>query len=140
MKTRVKILEIILIVLVGWISAPAIVHADVDWTVLKEINLGAQPLDVATSADGKLVFVLTPGEILVYSISEEKVTNRIPMDEGFDRVTYSEKHNAVFLTNSTSKTLKIVQVDLIYKIALSGLPFKGPEDAPVTIAAFDDYQ
>jgi len=140
MKTRVKILGIILIVLVGWISAPAIVRADVDWTVLKEINLGAQPLDVATSADGKLIFVLAPGEILIYSISEERVTNRIPIDEGFDRVTYSEKHNAVFLTSRTSKTLKIIQVDLIYKITLSGLPFKGPEDAPVTIAVFSDYQ
>jgi hypothetical protein len=46
----------------------------------------------------------------------------------------------LILTSSFSKTLKIFQVDTIHEIALSGLAFKGPADAAVTIAVFDDYQ
>ena len=31
-------------------------------------------------------------------------------------------------------------LETIYKIDVSGLLFKGPKDAPVTIAVYDDYQ
>lgn len=139
-KRKLQILGIFLIILVSWGSTSQIAHADVDWTVIKQINLSSQPLDIAVSVDGKLIFILAPGEILVYSISEDKVTNRIPIDKDFDRITYSEKNNTLILTSSSSKTLKIIQGEGIHKIDLFGLPFKGPVDAPVTIAVFDDYQ
>ena len=74
------------------------------------------------------------------SRAEDKVTNRIPIDKDFDRLTYAGKNNVLILTSSFSKTLKIFQVDMIHEIALSGLSFKGPADAAVTIAVFDDYQ
>ena len=140
MKERAKILGIFLIILFSWASAPGIVHADVDWTAIKQIDLGAQPLDIATSEDGTLIFVLAPGEILVYSIPKNKITSRIPVDKDFDRVIHSAKNNTLILTSSSSNTLKIIRVDRIYDIDISGLPFQGPENAPVTIAIFDDYQ
>ncbi len=111
-----------------------------DWTIVKQINLNAQPLDIATSADGRLIFVLVPGEILVCSISEDKVTKRIPINKVFDRLTHSARTNALIVTSSSAKTLKIIQLENIHDIALSGLPFKGPEGTPVTIAVFSDYQ
>jgi hypothetical protein len=137
---RLRILGIPLIILASLVSASPIIHADVDWTIIEQINLKAQPLDIAASVDGRLIFILAPGEILVYSISEDKVTNRIPIDKDFDRITYSEKNNTLILTSSSSKTLSIIQGNRIHKIDLSGLPFKGPADAAVTIAVFDDYQ
>ena len=121
-------------------SVPQFIYAEIDLTLIKQTNLDVQPLDVATSADGKLIFVLARGEILVYSIAEGKVANRISIDKDFDRVTYSGNNNVLILTSSSSKTLKIIQVDFIYNIALDSLPFKGPVDAAVTIAVFDDYQ
>jgi len=50
------------------------------------------------------------------------------------------KTNTLILASSSTGALKIIQADQRYEISLSGLPFKGPVDAPVTIAVFDDYQ
>ena len=135
-----KIMGIFLIILTALVPASRIVHAEVDWTLLKQMDLSAQPLDIAVSTDGKLIFVLTPEEILVYFEPEDRITNRIPIEKGYDKVTYSGRKTALILTNSSSQKLKIIRVDRIYPIDYSGLPFKGPADAPITIAVFDDYQ
>jgi len=140
MKEITRIIGISLLIIVSWLSVPQLVHADVDWTIIKELNLGTQPLDIAASGDGQLIFVLVPGEILVYSISDDKVTNRIPVGKVFDRLTHCAKTNVLILTSSSAKALKMIQVEMIHDIALSGLPIKGPEDAPITIAVFSDYQ
>ena len=140
MKKAARKFAIFLFVIISWVSVPQFIYAEIDLTLIKQTNLNVQPLDIATSADGKLIFVLARGEILVYSIAEGKVANRISIDKDFDRVTYAGKNNVLILTSSSSKTLKIIQVDFIYNIALDGLPFKGPADAAVTIAVFDDYQ
>ena len=135
MKEAVRKFGIILLLLISWVAVPQSIHAEIDLTILKNTNLDVQPLDIAASADGKSIFVLARGEILVYSIAEDKVTNRIAVDKDFDRVTYTGRNDVLILTSSSSKALKIIQVDFIYTIALDGLPFKGPADAPVTISA-----
>ena len=140
MKKAARKFGIFLTVIISLVSVPQFIYAEIDLTLIKQTNLDVQPLDVATSADGELIFVLARGEILVYSISEAKVANRISIDKDFDRVTYSGNNDVLILTSSSSKTLKIIQVDFIYDISLDGLPFKGPADAAVTIAVFDDYQ
>lgn len=140
MKKAARKVGIFLFVIISWVSVPQFIYAEIDLTLIKQTNLDVQPLDIATSVDGKSIFVLTRGEILIYSIDENKVTERISIDKAFDRVTSAGKNNILILTSSTSKTLKIIQVDFIYNIVLDGLPFKGPADAVVTIAVFDDYQ
>lgn len=124
----------------GFLLIPGIVHADIDWTIVKQIDLNIQPIDVAASEDGKLIFMLTLGEVVVFSSSKNMIETRIPVDKEFDRVTYSGKNNTLILTSSSSKTLNLIRLDQIYDIDISGLPFKGPASAPVTIAVFDDYQ
>ena len=116
------------------------VHAEVEWKAIKELRLEVTPLDIVSSADGQLVFILSQGEILVYSVSEDKVLNRIPIDKNFDRLSYSATNNTLILTSGSEKILKIIQLEIIQKISIEGLPFKGPENAPVTIAVFSDYQ
>jgi hypothetical protein len=39
-----------------------------------------------------------------------------------------------------NKTVEIVTIDFIQNINVSGSPFKGPEDAAVVIAVFDDFE
>jgi len=116
------------------------VFADIDWTTIKQFDLSSKPLDVATSDDGRMVFVLTRGEIIVYSPAQNNIFKRIPLDQEFDKIEYSTRGSILVLTSSTLNTLKIIRVDQIYNIDISGLPFKGPANAPVTIAVFDDYQ
>jgi len=140
MKTASRKFRIFLLVIMSWVSVPQFIYAEIDLTLIKQTNLDVQPLDIAASADGEMIYVLARGEILIYSIDEGKVSNRIPIDKDFDKLTYSAKDNVLILTSTSSKTLKIIQVDFIYKIAIDGLPFKGPSNAAVTIAVFDDYQ
>jgi len=140
MKNAARKFGIVLFITIGWILIPQFSYAEIDTTLIKQTNLDVQPLDIAASVDGKMIYVLARGEILVYSIDEGKVSNRIPIDKDFDKLTYAAKNNVLILTSSSSKTLKIFQVDFIYNIALDGLPFKGPANAAVTIAVFNDYQ
>jgi hypothetical protein len=115
-------------------------YAKVDLIPLEQTNLGVKPLDVAASPDGKLVFVLAPGEIVVYSIPEKAVTNRIRLTGSFDRVTYSANADTLILSSSTSGALKTIKVEPVFPIDISNHPFEGPANAPVTLVVFDDYQ
>jgi DNA-binding beta-propeller fold protein YncE len=114
--------------------------ADIEWSAKKQVPIDAAPLDSALSEDGTLLFMLTPGKILVYSIAQEKVLNRIPVDKSFDRLTFSPKQNRLIVTSSSKKTLKLIDVEFLQKIDITGLPYKGQKNAPVTIAVFNDYQ
>ena len=116
------------------------VWGDLSWKTLKELNLEREPLDVAASADGQSVFILVSGEIVVYSVTGDKIEKKIPVDKEFDRITYSPRLHALVLTGTRSKTLKILKLQDIHEVAVWGLPFRGPENAPVTMAVFSDYQ
>jgi protein-disulfide isomerase len=113
---------------------------DFEWTTKKELELKAPTLDISQSEDGKWLFILNPGEILIYSIPEEIVKNRIPVDKAFDDLKHFESNNTLILTSSKKGVLKIIQLEPIEQFDIAGLPFKGPEKAPVTIAVFGDYQ
>lgn len=140
MHKRTKKLGSLLWIMIGFLVLPGIVHSEIDWTIVKQIDLSAAPVDVAASEDGELIFVLTRNEIVVYSSDKNRVVNRIPVDREFDRIKYYKENSLLVLTGSSSKTLRIIRVDKIYEIDISGLPFQGPDEAPVTIAVFDDYQ
>ena len=140
MKNVAQKFGIVLLILVSWVLAPQFIYAEVDTTLIKQANLDVQPLDIAASIDGKTLYILARGEILIYSIDEGKVSNRFPIDKDFNKLTYAARNNVLILTSTSSKKLKIIQVDVIYKIAVDGLPFKGPADASVTLAVFEDYQ
>lgn len=140
MRKKIRTAVVIFITIILWLSMGRGARADVELTDLKQMNLGVQPVDVAASADGKLIFILAPGKLLVYSISKEKITNRISIAQGFDRITLSGRADTLILTSSASNTMKLMHMERIYDIDVSGLPVNGPVDAPVTITVFDDYQ
>jgi hypothetical protein len=137
---RMIVLVLALLVVVAWASFPKLAQADVEWKVFRSLDLKATPLDVAPSMDGQRLFVLTPGEILVYSIPEGKVTDHFPVDQEFDRIVSIPRGDTLTISSSKKKTLQVIMLETIFKIDVSGLPFKGPKDAPVTIAVYDDYQ
>lgn len=116
------------------------IYGDVDLTTLRQKNLDVQPQDVASSEDGKMIFILSLGELIIYSSENDEIISRSTIDTSYDKITYSGQNNILILTSRSSKLLKIIHVEQIYEISLSSLPFKGAVDAPVTIAVFDDYQ
>lgn len=124
-----------------WFFFPQSVRADLEWRIIRDLDLKTTPLDVASSPDGKWLFILTPGEILLFSAQEGRVADRIPVDKEFDRITSLPRPDMVTITSSTQKAARIIMFEVIYKIDLSGLHFfRGPQNALVTLVVFDDYQ
>ena len=140
MKRPVLFLKIFVLTTAICFLIPQFANATLEWTLIKQIDLDKSPLDIAATFDGRLLFDLIRGEVLIYSTKENKWTNRIPVEVEFDRLTHTIKDNTLVLSCTTAKTVKIIQLETIQKIDISGLPFKGPENAPVTIAVFSDYQ
>ena len=102
-------------------------------------DLDAAALDVTTNADDELVYFLTPGTVLIYSIETQTVLDRIPVAKEFDRIAY-EADGRLVLTDADSSRIDILRFNRIYDIDISGRAVKGPTDARVTLAVFDDYQ
>jgi len=140
MKSRARVLTTFLLSVFICLVISQNLYADIDWTVVKQFDLSSKPMDVAVSDDGRMVFVLTKGEIIVYSPAKNNIFKRIPLDQEFDKIEYSTRGSILVLTSSTLNTLQIIRLDQIFPIDISGLAVKGPADAPVTIAVFDDYQ
>jgi hypothetical protein len=124
----------------GCISFPQIARAEVEWKIVKDIDLKTTPLDIAPSLDGKWLYILTPGEILVYSFSMGTITDRIPVDKSFDRIASLPRADTLVISSSAKKAVQIVLLEPLYKIDVTGSPFTGPRDARVTLVVFDDYQ
>ena len=122
----------------GFFSPPA--QAALEWKIIKDLDVKAAPLEVASSADGKRLFILTPGEILVYSAPEDSITERIPVGREFDRIALLTQPDRLVISSSAKKSLQVILLETVYKIDATGLPFKGPADASVTVAVFTDYQ
>jgi hypothetical protein len=140
MKKLTVVLVLAVLCLAGGALFLPTAQAGVEWKVLKDLDLKASPLDVAPSADGQWLYILTPGEILVYSFQEGKIMDKVPVGKEFDRVASLPRANGLTLSSSTKNTIQIITLENVFTIDVSGLPFKGPRDAPVVIAVFDDYQ
>ena len=129
---------VIFVVTFGFVGAS--VSAEIEWKIRTQVPLTSAPLDNAISSDGQSLYILSAGEITVYSLTQNKTINTIPIDSEYDSITVSPRGNSLIVTSSTGKSLKIIDLAFIYNIDISDLPLKGPADAPVTIAVFSDYQ
>jgi hypothetical protein len=114
--------------------------AIVEWNIQKTLKLDAQPLDVAVSRNGNSIYVLTKsGTILIYS-SNGTLKDKIEVGKHVDQIKSGPREDWLFLSSRKNKTVEILHVDFIQNIDISGSPFKGEENAPVTIAVFSDFQ
>ncbi len=134
------IVGIVLAVMGILLFVPTAIPAGIEWTISEQLGLKAPPLDIAASADGKWLYILCPGEIAVYSFNQEKIVNRIPVDKIVDRMIYVKEKNALVVASRSGDTVRIIQLEAVNTFTTSGLPYKGPKLAPITIAVFSDYQ
>ncbi len=139
MKTQKKIVFQSIIFILALFILPQSVPAGFEWENLQNFPLDTQALDVTTSFDGKTAFMLTPGKILVYSIEENKIKARIPVDPNFNRIAYTEGDRLVLSAGNPS-TVSIIQYSTVYDIDIFERPMRGPKTAKAAIVVFDDYQ
>ena len=139
-KKKISYFMSLLVLFVVSVGFASMASAELEWTFRKQVPLTSAPLDNAISADGQSLYILSAGEIMVYSLTENKTINTIPIESEYDNIAVSPQGNSLIVTSSAGKSLKIIDLEFVYNIDISGLPLKGPADAPVTIAVFSDYQ
>lgn len=133
----------VLIAILVWMYSLLVLqpcYAGVEWTIKKQLEIEAAPIDIALSLDGQWMFVLVSGEVLIYSTADDAIINRIPVDPSSDKLSFSAAYNTLLVASKSGKAVKLIQLEKVNEFSLSGLAFKGPENAAVTIAVFSDYQ
>ncbi len=137
MKSRFAVSLVTLFLLLGWFDdSPASVELD----VIRTLKIEQTPRDVAVSLNGTRIYVLTDeGEVLVYSLNG-RLKGRIFVGNSVDGIKPGPREDILFLSSRKDSTVQIVTLDFIQNINVLGSPFKGPADAPVVIAVFDDFQ
>ena len=119
---------------------PAVVEAVVTVDQQRTLNLEAVPKDVAVSLNGKWVYVLTDsGDLLVYS-GDGELEGRLPVGPSSERLTVGPREDVVFVSDPMEKVVRVFALSLAQEIDVSGAPFQGPEDAPVEITVFSEFQ
>ena len=137
MKFGINGLIPILLICLGILSP---VHAEVEYNVLKTFKLEDQPVDMAFSANRNEIYVLNPkGELLIYD-ANSRLTEKINVGEDYDRLQLIQGSNVLCLSSRKDKKIQIIRLEFIQKIDTLGSPYKGPEDAPVVIAVFSEFQ
>ena len=112
----------------------------VEWSIIKTLKLDAAPIDMAVSADGRRLFVLTDqGKVIIYSAGAE-VEGTVEVGTDVDKIRLDPQGDVLIANSRTNKTVQFFDIDFIQQINIAGSPFKGPADAPIVIAVFDDFQ
>lgn len=118
---------------------PGALNAAFEHERIHQSKIGAPILDMAANPADELVFLLTPGAVLIYSTADQIVLDRIPLEEPYDRIVYQGEDRLV-LTGAQPSQVSMIRYSRIYDIDLTGRAVKGPPDAKVALVVFDDYQ
>jgi len=130
----------LILIVVGLITAASPVHSAVETSLQNTLQTEAVPIDVAVSPDGRSTFVLTDeGNVVVYD-NLGKINDTIKVGAHIDQIEIGPGGERLFATSRQNKTVEIFLLDFISRIETRGSVFKGPEDAPVTIAVFSEFQ
>jgi hypothetical protein len=112
----------------------------VELSVHQTLKLEGTPVDVAVSPSGQSIYALTDrGEILIYS-ADGSLRDRVEVAKTVNAISVGPRDEVLFLTDRTNGTVQVVTLDLVRDINVTGSPFRGPENAPVVIAVFSDFQ
>ena len=107
----------------------------------KTFDLGANPIDMTTSSDGKYTFILAQGgKVFIFDNTAGQVKDTLSVNESVVSIGTSPNGDYLLLADSKNKTLEMLKIAFVVDIDVSSLPFKGPANAPVVVAVFSDYQ
>ncbi|OKY75956.1 MAG: hypothetical protein BM485_06380 [Desulfobulbaceae bacterium DB1] len=133
-----------LFTLLALLTAALPARAEVDWESTASFKSGTTPLDLASSLNGKYVFVLSKGMVNIYA-NDGQLQGSIAVDPAFNRIAVSgldlaNLEDKIFLSSDTSGQVQEISYSFIVKIDTTGAPFLGAPNAPVTLVVFSDFQ
>lgn len=132
--------RVIVILLMGVLLAVSPASAELEKSLVMRHVLDKAPVDVAQSvADGRLFVLLESGEVQIFSPEGQK-QERFNVGAGVTSLEVSPDGQRLYLGNAKSKELQFVELTLVQQLPVNNSAFKGPENAPVTITVFDDFQ
>lgn len=115
-------------------------YAEIESKLLKEFKLDYSPLDMEVSLSGQRIFILDDhGQLLVYNM-QGRLTDRIPVGAGVDKIKVSPRDDLLFLSSREGRNVRILNLTYTHDIDISGSPFQGPANAPVAVVVFSDFQ
>lgn len=138
MRTTSILLSILTVFFMGFSCNTCFAKAEISLSA--EIKTKKPPVDMAVTPNGRYIYVLTDdADISVYT-RQGVLKDRFGVNPGVVKIAVSPRGDILYLMNGQNKTVDVVRVDFIEKIDISGSPFKGRKDAPVTIVEFSDFQ
>jgi thiol-disulfide isomerase/thioredoxin len=111
-----------------------------EWQTEKQWQLPESPVDFVHSLDGKYVFILTQNQHVQIYTAEGKFEGSIPVEKGVTAIDIAPRAETLYLIDKDKNSFSALSIDFIQDINTAGSPFLGPENAPVTIALFTDFE
>lgn len=112
----------------------------IEWKVQQNWSTSGKTLDMVNSLDGKFVYLLNDKQQVQIFNNAGQLQGNIPVDEGVSAIDIAPQGETLYLINNASQTYSSISVSFVVDIDTAGAPFKGPADAPVTIALFTDFE
>jgi DNA-binding beta-propeller fold protein YncE len=112
----------------------------IEWKVLQNWSTAGKTLDMAHSLDGKFVYILNDKKKVQVFSSQGQLQGSIPVEEGVSAIGIAPKGEKLYLIDNKNQTFSSVGVSFVVDVDIKGSPFKGPANAPVTIALFTDFE
>ena len=139
-----KIKTFFLLTFIGAMGLSLPAQAKVDSTVTNTFKAAGAPLDMASSVNGKYVYVLNKGSINIYT-NNGKLEDSITVDPSFNRIAVSgldlaNLEDKIFVSSDSTGTVQEISYSFIVSIDTTDAPFLGMANAPVSIVIFSDFQ
>lgn len=117
-----------------------IASAEIKIEQSKALKLGGEPLSIVQSvSDGRLFVLLEEGEVLILAPNGQ-IQHKFNVDKEVKILQVSPDGQRLYLGKPKDKELLFIDLAAVYDLPVNNSAIKGPEDAPVTITVFDDFQ
>jgi len=126
----------VLLVAAGAVST----QAKIEWELDRDIRLDAKPIDTAVADDGTTIYILTKKALKIYGLQDGRMIDTIPLDKKYTAVSIAPRGNKILLANASDKSISVIQISRSLELPVGTSPVIGPEEAPVTLVAFIDFQ
>ena len=137
MHSKISIFMVI-IILCLYLTMPAL--AKTEYQIRQKLQLEHEPIDMLVSSNNKWIYILNAeGQIIIYRTSGQ-LRDTIDIGPDIDQIKSGPRDDMLFLLSRKSKSVQVITIEFTEKITTQGSPFKGPAEAPVTVAVFTDFQ